>query len=455
MFHPEDRDNAWALWRQSLATGDIYEVQYRLRHHSGEYRWTLGRALPILNDAGEIIRWMGTCTDIHDQKLAEELLKEESQRKDEFLAMLAHELRNPLAPISTAAQMLKIMGTDEKRVRHASEVIARQVKHMTTLVDDLLDVSRITRGLVELESENLDLKLILAGAVEQARPLIEARHHELHIHLSSKLVFVKGDKTTLVQVIANLLNNAAKYTPQQGEIKLDLEIEDGWACVRVRDNGSGIAPTLLPYVFDLFTQGERTPDRAQGGLGLGLSLVKNISALHGGRVAAESEGLGKGSTFTISLPLVAKEAEETIGTPLVNGAALEAGPLNLMIVDDNLDAAQSLAALLEACGHQVTVMEDAGSALMAVVDIRVQAFILDIGLPGMDGYELARHLRADPSTTGAVLIALTGYGQAHDRVLTKAAGFDYHFVKPIDIEQLGKVLEQVGWIERRKAPRSL
>jgi PAS domain S-box-containing protein len=454
MFHPEDRDNAWAAWRHSLATGEVYEVQYRLRHHSGVYHWTLGRALPIRDDSGVIVRWMGTCTDIHEQKLAEELLKEESQRKDEFLAMLAHELRNPLAPISTAAQMLKIVGADEKRVRHASDVIARQVKHMTNLVDDLLDVSRITRGLVELEAETLDLKLILSGAVEQARPLIEARHHELHIRLSSELVFVKGDKTRLVQVIANLLNNAAKYTPQNGEIELILEIHEGLACVYVRDNGSGIAPTLLPYIFDLFTQGERTPDRAQGGLGLGLSLVKNITALHGGRVAAASEGLGKGSTFSISLPLVEKEMEEPLGTPLMKSASPEIGPLHLMIVDDNLDAAQSLAALLEAVGHQVTVLEDADSALLAAADIRVQVFILDIGLPGMDGYELARRLRALPATAGAAIIALTGYGQAHDRVLTKAAGFDHHFVKPIDIQQLAKVLEQVFWAERRKAVRS-
>jgi CheY-like chemotaxis protein len=211
---------------------------------------------------------------------------------------------------------------------------------------------------------------------------------------------------------------------------------------------------LLPYIFDLFTQGERTPDRAQGGLGLGLSLVKNITALHGGRVAADSDGLGKGSRFTISLPLAAKESEEPIGTALANNAAPETDPLSLMIVDDNLDAGQSLAALLEAFGHQVTVMEDAGSALMAVVDIRVQAFILDIGLPVMDGYELARRLRANPATADAVMIALTGYGQAHDRVLTKAAGFDHHFVKPVDIEQLSKALEQLSWSERRKAPRS-
>jgi PAS domain S-box-containing protein len=448
MFHPDDRANAWALWRHSLATGEIYEVQYRLRHHSGEYRWTLGRALPILNDAGEIIRWMGTCTDIHDQKLAEELLKEESQRKDEFLAMLAHELRNPLAPISTAAQMLKMAGMDEKRVQHASDVITRQVKHMTNLVDDLLDVSRITRGLVQLESENLDLKLVLAGAVEQARPLIEARQHELHIRMCSKPVFVTGDKTRLVQVIANLLNNAAKYTSQAGRIELALEADDDWATIQVGDNGSGIAPTLLPHVFDLFAQGERTPDRAQGGLGLGLSLVKNITALHGGQVAALSEGLGKGSLFTVKIPLVARKADLQVPAPLTDALIIVACPLSLMIVDDNLDAAQSLGALLEACGHGVTVKEDAGSALTASADTPVDVFILDIGLPGMDGYELVRRLRGEPATERAVMIALTGYSQAHDRVLTKAAGFDHHFVKPIDTEQLARVLAQVSSIER-------
>lgn len=447
MFHPDDRSNAWALWRQSLATGEIYEVQYRLRHHSGEYRWTLGRALPIFNDSGEIIRWMGTCTDIHDQKVAEELLREESRRKDEFLAMLAHELRNPLAPISTAAQMLKIVGVDEKRLRHASDVITRQVKHMTNLVDDLLDVSRITRGLVELESESLDLKLVLNGAVEQARPVIEARHHELHIHLCSKHVFVRGDKTRLVQVIANLLNNAAKYTSQNGKIELCLEADNGWANVQVIDNGSGIAPTLLPYIFDLFTQAERTPDRAQGGLGLGLSLVKNITALHGGHVAARSEGLGKGSAFTVRFPLVTNDAEQRSLVPLAESAGTFAHSLSLMIVDDNLDAGQSLGALLEAFGHDVTVMEDAASALIAARDTLVAVFILDIGLPGMDGYELVRRLRAEPATADAVMIALTGYGQAHDRVLTKAAGFDHHFVKPIDTDQLAEVLEQVS---RRK-----
>jgi PAS domain S-box-containing protein len=442
MFHPDDREQAWKNWAHSLATGDVYDIQYRLRHHSGGYRWTLGRALPIRGENGQIIRWMGTCTDIHDQKLAEELLKQESLRKDEFLAMLA-----------TAAQIMKMVSGDEKRVRAAADIISRQVKHMTNLVDDLLDVSRITRGLVELESEILDLKPVITGAIEQARSLIEARGHVLRLMLSAAPAFVKGDRTRLVQVVANLLNNAAKYTPQGGKIDLALDVEDGSAHVRVSDNGSGISGALLPHVFDLFTQGERTPDRVQGGLGLGLSLVKNITALHGGKASASSEGPGKGSQFLICLPLAPADAWPVEPQAAFDATAAAVEPLRLVLVDDNLDAAQSLAGLLEAVGHEVCVAEDGASALAMPAAARAQAFILDIGLPGMDGFELARRLRASPATAGAVLIALTGYGQAHDRVLTKAAGFDHHFVKPIDTAALAKVLAGVGNVERRKLDR--
>ncbi len=450
MFHPDDREMALTTWAHSLSTGEVYDIQYRLRHHSGAYRWTLGRALPVHDESGKIIRWMGTCTDINDQKLAEELLKQESQRKDEFLAMLAHELRNPLAPISTAAQIIKMVSKDEKRVRAAAEIIARQVTHMTDLVDDLLDVSRITRGLVELETELLDMKQVIAGAIEQARPLLETRGHELHLLLTSSPAFVKGDKTRLVQVIANLLNNSAKYTPQGGKVSVTLEVSANDAFVKVSDTGSGIAPTLLPYIFDLFTQGERTPDRMQGGLGLGLALVKNITLLHGGKATVQSDGAGKGSQFMITLPLTQDVApSETASLPF-DPAAPVAVPLRLMLVDDNVDAAQLLAGLLEAAGHVVWVAEDAAGALSYAEKAAVQVFILDIGLPVMDGFELARLLRADPATEDAVLIALTGYGQAHDRVLTKAAGFDHHFVKPIDIEALSKVLATVAWTDRRR-----
>ena len=303
-IHLDDQPQAWALWRRSLATGELYEVHLRLRHHSGQYRWALGRALPARDAEGRITRWMGTCTDIHEQKLAEEELRQSNHHKDEFLAMLAHELRNPLAPISSAAQLLTMAPGNETRVRQVSEILNRQVKHMTELVDDLLDVSRVTRGLVELQNETLDVKLVVASAVEQAQPLIESRSHALVLRLGSAPAFVQGDKTRLVQVLSNLLNNAAKYTPHHGKIVLSLEVRAGQVRLSVSDNGSGIAPLLLPRIFELFTQAERTPDRAQGGLGLGLALVKNIIALHGGEVKAISEGLGKGSVFTVTLPLV-------------------------------------------------------------------------------------------------------------------------------------------------------
>lgn len=308
-FHPDDQPQAWALWRRSLDTGELYEVHYRLRHRSGQYRWTLGRALPVRDTAGTITRWMGTSTDIHDQKLAEEELKQANHRKDNFLAMLAHELRNPLAPISTAAHLLTLPAATPSTVRHATAVISRQVKHMTELVDDLLDVSRVTRGLVALRAELMDVKQAVVSAVEQSQPHIEARGHALVLRLGSLPAHVEGDKTRLIQVVTNLLNNAAKYTPQSGEIVLSLEVHQDQVHLSVSDNGSGMAPSLVPHVFELFTQAERTPDRTQGGLGVGLALVKHIITLHGGKVGASSAGLGKGSVFTVTLPLVQQQPD--------------------------------------------------------------------------------------------------------------------------------------------------
>ena len=375
-----------------------------------------------------------------------QVLQEEAEarnrQQNEFLAMLAHELRNPLAPISAAAQLLKLPRLDEQRVQQASDVISRQVKHMTELVDDLLDVSRVTRGLVTLSKKTLDLKRVVASAVEQARPSIEARRHVLRLRMSAEAAFVHGDQTRLVQVIVNLLTNAAKYTPQGGEIVLDLAVDSDDVRLCVRDNGSGIDPGLLPHIFDLFTQGERTPDRAQGGLGLGLALVKSMVALHGGRVEAQSAGPGAGSVFSIFLPLLKDATSELpAGAPLPSVPI--ARPMQLVIVDDNVDAAESLAALLSVEGHDVTVLENGESTLEHAASQPAQAYILDIGLPDMDGYQLVRTLRARPATANAVFIALTGYGQAHDKVLAKAAGFDHHFVKPVDWQDLAKALAQV------------
>ncbi|MEO7641775.1 MAG: ATP-binding protein, partial [Ramlibacter sp.] len=313
VFHPQDQAHAWAAWRHSLATGATYEIEYRLRHRSGEYRWVLGRALPVRNEAGAIVRWMGTCTDIHEQKTAQEELVAGSRRKDEFLAMLAHELRNPLAPINTAAHLLKAAPSNPVNVERSADIISRQVRHMTELVDDLLDVSRVTRGLVELERAPVELKAVLGNAIEQVRPLIEARGHQLTTRMPSGDVYVLGDRTRLVQVMSNLLNNAAKYTPVNGALSLSMSAGDRVE-VRVTDNGMGIDAQLLPHVFELFTQGERTPDRSQGGLGLGLALVKSLVELHGGLVTAESAGRGLGSAFTVALPQLAAPLPEAPAT---------------------------------------------------------------------------------------------------------------------------------------------
>ncbi len=446
VVHPDDLAALLAAWRNSLALGTPYEIEHRLLHHSGEYRWMLNRALPLLDQNGKATRWMGTLTDIHDKKTGEEELRAQARRKDEFLAMLAHELRNPLAPISNAAQLLSMTTLDPQRVRQSSEVIIRQVRHMTSLVDDLLDVSRVTRGLVELERERVDVKAVVASAVEQARPLIEARGHAFDQHMTSRRCWVFGDRIRLVQVIVNLLGNAAKYTAQGGTIALSVETDAASVTIAVRDNGIGIDRAILPHVFDLFTQAERTPDRSQGGLGLGLALVRSLVQLHGGQVAAHSDGLGKGSSFTVTLPVFDGEPGAAPGEGQAAAPARSGGGRRILVVDDNVDAALSLADVLRSLGHLVDTAHDSQDALAQAEREWPDVFILDIGLPDIDGYALARRLRESERGRAATLLALTGYGQAHDRVLAKTAGFDHHFVKPVDLAPLAQIIE--------RAPRS-
>ncbi|NNG24061.1 GAF domain-containing protein [Telluria aromaticivorans] len=375
-----------------------------------------------------------------------------SKMKDEFLAMLAHELRNPLAPIINAAQLLKMPTVDENLRLKAGNIISRQVRHMTELVDDLLDVSRVTRGLVKLDTEPLALDAVLRAAVEQARPHIEAREHLLTVEAPALPVVVAGDRTRLVQVLVNLLNNAAKYTPPQGRITLRLEASLEAARMTVIDNGCGMDAKLLPHVFDLFTQAERTPDRSQGGLGIGLALVKSIVQMHGGQVEAHSDGLNLGTSVSVLLPLV--DAAGAPGPAHLHSAARTVSPCLLTIVDDNVDAAQSLAVLLRAQGHSVNVFEDGVRTLASSEIAQTHAFILDIGLPDMTGYELARRLRREHPQ--AVFIALTGYGQERDRDLSKAAGFDYHLVKPVEFRALADILAQLPQSQaaaQEEAPR--
>lgn len=353
--------------------------------------------------------------------------------------MLAHELRNPLAPISAAADLLRL-GVDPSRSKQTSEVIVRQVKHMARLIDDLLDVSRVTRGLISLDWQAVDANCMVADALEQVKPLIQARGHTLRLHTLQSDAYVHGDYKRLVQIVANLLNNAAKFTPDGGKIDVGVNVRGEQVEVVIADSGIGMSSEVSERAFDMFVQGERTPDRSQGGLGIGLALVKSLADLHGGTIRGYSEGPGKGSTFTLSLPRwerLASGSEE-------REAALQIGSrhtaLKVMIVDDNVDAASMLAMLVEALGHEVVVEHASLDALERARRERPDVCLLDIGLPQIDGRELARRLQAQPETAWAVYVAITGYGQEQDRESIMQAGFAHHLVKPVDLATLNAVL---------------
>jgi len=397
---------------------------------------------PIHDQHGKVSGIFMEGSDVTARKRIEDELRAANRQKDQFLAMLAHELRNPLAPITTAAQLLQRGQLDAPGIQRASDIIARQAQHMTSLVNDLLDVSRVTRGLVTITKDALDVREVVHEAVEQVRPLIDARRHELHCEIASGTLRVEGDRTRLIQVVSNILNNAAKYTAPGGCIVLSARIESGSVRVAVRDNGQGLDPPILPYIFDLFIQAERTPDRSQGGLGLGLALVKSLAVLHGGRVEAHSDGLGKGSEFVVYLPCLAEAPEASM--PQLDMQSRGTRGLKVLVVDDNVDAAQMLATLLEMNGYEVAIEYDGQGALASAVRAPPDVALLDIGLPDIDGHELARRLRAMPETTQAMLVALTGYGQAEDRQRAHNAGFDHHMAKPADLAKLLELLAGVA-----------
>lgn len=441
-YHPEALAEIRETWGNLLAGGKAFEMTVPIRGKDGLYRPFYTLVEPLRDESGEVVQWFGTNTDVSNIHKTEEELRQANKRKDEFLAMLAHELRNPLAPISSAAQLLRIGSADANRIRLSCEIIERQVGHMTELIDDLLDVSRVTRGLIQLDKQPIDIKTVISLAVEQTRPLVETREHTLSLHMGALHTTVMGNTVRLVQVLSNILGNAAKYTPRNGRISLSVETKPHYVEIAIADSGSGIDPQLLPHVFDLFTQGHRTPDRQQGGLGLGLSLVKSIVELHDGQVHAYSQGLGKGSTFSVRLPVYNTREESQD----VRALARDRKPhrsFTVIVVDDNPDAAILLRELLVAKGHDVTMFLEPGQALRYAQEHALDICILDIGLPVMDGYELARQLRTNPCTARATLIALTGYGQPHDKVLSDAAGFDYHLVKPLPVNELDDIFARI------------
>jgi PAS domain S-box-containing protein len=435
--HPDDRAAVRAA-RSRAAEGGPYDAEYRVVWPSGEVRWVLVRGQVVTGIAHRHL--IGVALDVTEQKRSEESLKEADRRKDEFLAMLAHELRNPLAPLRNALEIAQAPGADPGAVARARATMGRQLGNMVRLIDDLLDVSRINKGKIELRYGRVELAAVVAAALETSRPLIEAGRHELTTDLPAEPVWLNADPTRLAQVVANLLNNAAKYTPDGGRIRLSAalvpappgrdpmvngtdtapfpELHSGPRVsppvqveIRVADNGVGIPPEVLPLMWEMFAQADRTVSRSKGGLGIGLTLVKRLVELHGGSVAAFSAGPNQGSEFTVRLPVAQHDGITTTPPPPAQPPVAR----RILVVDDNSDGLESLATLLGIAGHQVRIAADGPSALVAASEFGPDVVLLDIGLPGMDGYEVARRLRAQPAFRSTRLIALTGWGQDADR----------------------------------------
>jgi PAS domain S-box-containing protein len=448
-IQPDDVKRVMATLARAVETGEEYNADYRVIHDNGAVRWVSARGRAQRDEAGRAVRMPGVLVDITERKRLEEELRvrleqlaEADRRKDEFLATLAHELRNPLAPIRNSLEILKVPALDASIAQRTRDVMERQVHHLVRLVDDLLDVSRVMRGKIDLRREPLELATAVSRAVEMSQSLIEAQHHTLNVSIPENAVTVHADAVRLTQVIGNLLANSAKYTEANGHIWLSIAAEGPWAVLRVRDDGVGIAADMLPHVFDLFVQGDHALTRSAGGLGIGLTLVKNLVEMHGGTVEAHSAGPGTGSEFIVRLPLLAHAPAPKTQPSDARRAAT--APLKVLVVDDNRDAAQSLATLLHLHGHEVHVAYDGASAIALATDRPPNVVFLDIGMPGLDGYEVARRLRALPQLDATVLAALTGWGQEGDRRRTAEAGFDHHIVKPPDSEAILSLMENLS-----------
>lgn len=438
VHHPEHVQRIGEKFRRCFETGEPFEDTFPLRRRDGVYRWFLTRAVPIRDDAGRIVRWFGTNTDITDLMEMEQALKEADRRKDEFLAMLSHELRNPLAPIRNGLELLSLDVEHNETV----EMMKEQVDYLVRLVDDLLDLSRIMQGRVQVQKEPVQLSRVVHRAVEMSRSQINANNNDLQVALPSESLWVEGDGVRLAQVITNLLNNAVKYSEAGSRIWLSVDRVDGEAELRVRDEGVGIDPDFLPEIFELFSQARRSMDRSQGGLGIGLTLVHNLVELHGGTITPYSEGEGRGSEFTVRLPLL--QHAEDVAPVEVHPTAEAPQPVegrSILIVDDNPAAGKMLGRLLERLGdHEIRIVDDGPDALKTLNEHAPEIVFLDIGLPGMTGYEVAERIRQRPEFAETLLVALTGYGQQEDRRRSREAGFDEHLVKPPGLDELKHVL---------------
>jgi len=445
LLHPDDRERVRNALDQALQNHRDYVIEYRFRHRSGEWRWMEGRGRSFYRNDGSPTITYGLGIDITERKRSEEErrrlnaeLAQSLRRKDEFLATLAHELRNPLAPIVTALEVLRLKAPADPQMRWSRDVIERQVRHMTRLVDDLLDVARISTGKAQLRVERVELSGVVHHAVEATRSLIDTAGHRFRQSLPQRPLLLDADPTRLSQVIANLLSNAAKYTPPGGRIALIAEREGDEAVIVVEDNGIGLSEPDLERIFSMFAQVTPAIDRSQGGLGIGLALSRGLVELHGGTISASSGGLHQGARFTVRLPLAATmDAGRDDKGP---EAPAECEPQRILVVDDNLDAAESLAMLLQMDGHETALAHDGQRALELAQSFEPQVILLDIGLPLLNGYEVARRVREQPWGRRIKLIAVTGWGQEQDRKQAVAAGFDHHLTKPLDPARLAVLL---------------
>ena len=435
---PDHSGELLASWRAMVSTAGIWQREQHLRRPGGSGRWLRAKSSPIVSDSGETIGHVGTVEDVSQQKETEHQLREADRRKDEFLAMLAHELRNPLAAIGNAARVASTPGLHARR-EWALQVVTRQVGQLAKLIDDLMDASRVRLGKIELRRDRLDLVQVLGRSIEAILPETGVRGQRVEAALGHESLWVIGDATRLEQVFVNLLSNASKYSHEDSRIHVTATCDGSRATVRVRDEGVGLEPEMLARIFDLFVQGQTSLDRTQGGLGIGLSLARRLTELHGGSITADSAGAGRGAEFVVTLPVVAAAAD-TDAPAVQDAGTSRSGGSRVLLVDDNVDAARALALLLEAEGFQVFTAHDGIAALTLAAEVRPAVVLTDLGLPVMDGYQVAHRLRNGRESADVLLVALSGYGADRDRQRSAAAGFDHHLVKPVDCAALVELL---------------
>jgi PAS domain S-box-containing protein len=439
--HPDDRAYVEGLWR-GVQEHPHYEAEFRIVSKDGSTRWVRDRLFPVRDGRAEVYRVARVTSDITRRKEMESLLRAADSNKNEFLATLAHELRNPLSPIRNAAALLGSTGAGAGELQaRAREVITRQVDHLAHLVDDLLDVARISEGKIALRKEEVEMKGVIAQAIETAGPLIAAREHHLEVIQPEREIWVMGDPVRLAQSMGNLLHNAAKFTPKGGRIKVEVQLDGDTVRISVQDNGIGIAEDNLPRIFGMFAQAAVPPDRAPEGLGIGLSLVSRLLEMHGGRLSATSPGIGMGSTFTVELPVLRTAMPEQSAPVLEPAGQARQGGRRVLLVDDNVDAMEMMAFLLAEMGYDPTTTADATHIVDLALERRPDVIVLDIGLPNVDGYEVARMLKQHPELKSTRLVAHTGYGSPEDRRKAQEAGFDAHLVKPAELGDLEKALQ--------------